>query len=263
MTMRPLTEHHRSTTKYVLAVFCSIVLVGLIGFGLWQYGFSLAAIDDSMLIYIYVGLIALPLSALIVGLIIIKLNHRQLHYFPQAGDEAFVWLHQTPQAILPQVFSRPAPPPAAQAQPAWMQYSVGLLEAVLFDFSSGLIRNPALYHPEFQKPFSATLAQLQTYLQRGWTFHFELYTHEPYQVVLRQQLSPTESIVEFTGLCNYYYQRDGESHPTPHSFDTSAALIRVPAVFRLRLLQHPQTGQWQLAGLYESITGSQMGLTTG
>jgi hypothetical protein len=239
-----------------------LILLGLVLGGLSQFELPWNVIDTDVLIYVFIGLAVLPIVALLIGFVVIRMSHHQLHYFPQEGDEAFVWLHQTPQAIVPQTLGIPTIAPI-QPQQTWMQYTVGLLEATLIDFSTGIIHNPGLYHPEFQQSFIAILNQLQVYLQRGWIFHFELYTHEPYQVILREQLSPTECVTELTGLCNYYYERDGESHPTPHSFDTSAPLIRVPTVFRLRLIQSPQTGQWQLAGLYESITGSAMGLTTG
>lgn len=143
-----------------------------------------------------------------------------------------------------------------------LHYAVGCLVAFLQDFSSGSITVPNMYSPEMRRMFQVELDQLQIYFDRGFRFHFEFYHNETYTAHIVHDISDSEKVVEVDGIFNYYFERNGDQHPTPHGYDTSPPLVQVPALVRLRIAQSPESGHWQLIGISENIRGLELGLAT-
>lgn len=140
--------------------------------------------------------------------------------------------------------------------------SIGMLVSLLQDFSQAMVQNRDIYAPQLLAMLEQELSYFRVYFDRGYSFHFNFHHQESYEAFVTHRLGNTDMVIEVAGVFDYYFERAGEQHPTPHGNDTNPPLVRVPAVMRLRLQHNPQTTKWQLAGFSDSIRGLKMGLAT-
>ena len=140
--------------------------------------------------------------------------------------------------------------------------AIGLMIALLQDLSNGHVEDSRFYRPELQQMLAYEQQQYRIYFDRGYHFVFQFHNDDHYETHLFSKLSDDEVIIELEGLFDYYFERNGERHRTPHGYDTTEPLLRCPARVRCRLQRLNQTAPWQLAGFSENIREGQLGLAT-
>ncbi len=141
-------------------------------------------------------------------------------------------------------------------------YAIGYVIGVLQDFSQGRMTKPSLYGPELQRGLRQELQQLQIYFDRGFSFHFDFHHSEKYQAYTRHIINENDHVVEVDGIFSFYFERAGVKRSTPHLYDTSQPLIRVPGLARLRIQKNEQHQALVLVGFSENIRGIELGLPT-
>ncbi len=243
-------------------MFALFLLIAIIGLGVAVVlivNLSLTATIDITVIVFYSGLLFVGLSAGLTAIVLLFRHRSQFHYF--AAEELELLNQSRSFGLTTEIPQAPSSALEVHSTP-WLHAALGLLQAVLFDLSAGFIANPSLYRSDFQASFTQALQQLSLHHSRGYVLHYQLLTHEPYQVNTVQSLSAQEYVVEIRGLADYFFERDGQQHPTPHLYDTQPPLLRVPVTFRLRIARSPNTAVWQMIGWWESVTGTSIGLAT-
>lgn len=200
--------------------------------------------DDSLPIQIaYAVILGLPFLMAMIGFVVVFSGRHSFHIAPRHHP------------------INPAPPShRPEENDPLIHLAVGMLVALLQDFSLGRILNPDIYGLQLRQMLEQELSYFRVYFDRGYSFYFTFYHNEPYNAHVRQELAQQDRIIEVSGVFDYYFERDGEKHPTPHGYDENPPLIRVPARMLLRIQQHQQTAQWQLVGFSDSIRGLQLGL---
>ncbi len=156
----------------------------------------------------------------------------------------------------------PSPQPRTTATDPIVHEAIGLMIALLQDLSRGQITERRFYHQLLSQMLDRELQQYRIYFDRGYAFVFRFHNDEHYEAHIIQKVSEDDIVVEIDGLFDYYFERNGERHRTPHDYDTSEPLIRVPARIRCRVTRAGHNGLWQLAGFGENIRGSSLGLAT-
>jgi hypothetical protein len=191
-------------------------------------------------------ILGLPFMMAMVGFLVVYSGRHSFHIAPRSHSNV-----------------RQAPPShRSQESDPLIHLAVGILVSLLQDFSEARIINYDVYASQFRGAFEQELSFFRVYFDRGYSFHFDFYHQEPYEAFIRQKLSDSDVVVEIAGFFDYYFEREGEKHPTPHEYDQNPPLMRVPARMHLRL-QKNETAQWQLVGFSDSIRGLKLGLSTG
>lgn len=140
--------------------------------------------------------------------------------------------------------------------------AVGLVLVLLQDISRGQILQQSLYAPELAFALQQELRQLAPYLQRGYRFHFDFRAGDGYKAYPVRTVHAHEILMEVEGRFDYYVERNGEMHLTPHEFDRAEPLMRVPGVVRLRMRKNGVSDgseSWTLLGFSENIRGLALG----
>lgn len=233
-------------TRYTATLFFVLSLGGVVITAIVYFGAVPFADDSLTLQTAYAILLGLPFLVALIGLIIVYSGRHSFHIAPHRYSAAL------------------ATPPSERLveDDPLIHLAVGMLVALLQDFTEGRIMNLGVYAPQLRSMLEQELSYFRVYFDRGFAFHFNFYHQEPYEAFVRQQLSATDLVVEVAGVFDYYFERDGQQHPTPHGYDHNPPLIRVPARMHLRLQQSTQNAQWQLAGFSDSIRGLKLGLAT-
>lgn len=190
--------------------------------------------------YFIFALFLVPILVAFIGVLIISTH-------PQAFRVGEVQLASTP--------------PRKQEDEI-IHHGIGFLIAILQDFSRGEIIKPDIYGTELKRALEAELNQLQVYFDRGFSFHFDFYHSEKYQAYIKYVVNEDDIVIEVDGLFNFYFDRNGEKHPTPHAYDKTEPMVCVPAIIRMRVSKETQDNTLKLIGFSENIRGLQLGQAT-
>ncbi len=140
--------------------------------------------------------------------------------------------------------------------------ATGFAQAVLQDFSRGVIAVPQMYSPQLAGEMEEELMMVRQYAQQKFRLQFAFHHTEQYEAHVLHVLNRNEFVVEIDGLFDYFFEKDGQLYNSPHQNVGAEPLIRVPALVRLRIVRDPETTHWQLSGFSENITGRQIGMAT-
>lgn len=187
--------------------------------------------------YVFIALFLFPAIVAYVIILVVAFHPPAYHFVPLATDQ--------PAAMDPTIHQ-----------------AVGLMIALLQDLSRGQIVEERFYKLELLQMLHYEMQQYQIYFDRGYRFIFQFDNDSHYEAHLVQEVGDDDVIIEIDGLFDYYFERNGEQHRTPHGYDTSEPLLRCPARVRCRLQRLNRTAPWQLAGFSENIRGGQLGLAT-
>lgn len=195
----------------------------------------------------YIFLLGLPFLMGFIGAIAIY-----------SGRHSFIF-----SSLPPYEYASQDPPSERSAQDdPIIHLSIGMLVSLLQDFSQAMVQNRDIYAPQLLSMLEQELTYFRVYFDRGYSFHFNFHHEESYEAFVTYRLSQADIVIEVAGVFDYYFERGGQQHPTPHGNDINPPLLRVPAVMHLRLQHNAQTTKWQLVGFSDSIRGLKMGLAT-
>lgn len=233
-------------TATLLFVFCvgGIVITGMLYFDAVPFP------ADSLLVQtVYTFLLLFPFIVTPIGAVLVYSSRHAFLFSPrksysveeyQSGDRSLM----------------------NKEDDALIHVATGCMVALLQDFSMGRILNREIYAPAFVQEFEQELHFLQVYLDRGFRFHFAFHHEQTHHAFIRYRVNDYDVVIELQGLFDYYFEHNGNMHPTPHDYDVNPPLLNTTAFMRIRLEFHPSLQRWIVVGFSESIRGLRMGLAT-
>jgi hypothetical protein len=222
-----------------------ILVIGAIIIGLpivlFQYGgFTLLNDADPLIQYTVIGLFILPIGVAFLGTVSII-----LHENTYSLDEQFI---------------------AAEEMEAQEDYfahnAVGLLIAIVQDFSHTTITEPSIYTPALLAQMKQELQRYQLFLERGYRLHFHFHHEEAHALHVLYALGGYEFVVEVDGIFDFYFEYGGYRYRSMLPQDTRQPLMRAPARFRIRMKKDEESDRWRVLGFSDNITGQEFGLAT-
>ncbi len=257
----------------------SIFLVFLAGIavpaGLFFYHFTPVAITETSVQWLLGILVVIPVMMSLIGAVLMALHSKSYFYvplpdFPSDNEVFSKEKKQDQQFIMSKSQYSAQDVERVQAPESALERLVrGSVQAVCQDISAGLIHEALVYHTNVYTQLSALTHATQQFLQSGWTTSFSFRATEPHAIRVVQELSEDEFIAECEGAfdCTANYgtiqhsvpltaEQLGQASLQPHYYPP---LIGMPGVMRLRFRRFPNSENWLITGIYDSVRGLQIG----
>lgn len=220
--------------KYIFVVVLVFALSGVLVFSLVFRQVSLQDFGSDLMLYVVPALFLFPFIVGIAGLFLIASHRGAFGYRPLMDD-------------------------GEQVDPIY-HAAIGLMIAILQDFSRGMVAEGSLYQTDMRKMLEAELREYRVFFDRGYRLHFVFHHEQTYHLNIIHIITSNDIVVEVDGLFDYYFERNGERRLVPHLGDARPPFVNTPALVRLRLHRESEQMPWKLAGFEENLRNQHIGL---